>query len=103
MAINLLRWTPHLAITKSMKSKKKKRKEGNLLDVSCFVWGRIMLGQCFLFSLACVLFFTHTIYITKEKEKKNGIKKVRWGWSGQTPECPFFFFFLFCIISQLLI
>jgi hypothetical protein len=26
----------------------RKRKAGNLLDVSCFVWGRIMLGQCFL-------------------------------------------------------
>jgi hypothetical protein len=27
----------------------RKRKAGNLLDVSCFVWGRIMLGQCFFF------------------------------------------------------
>jgi len=27
----------------------RKRKTGNFLDVSCFVWGRIMLGQCFLF------------------------------------------------------
>jgi len=27
----------------------RKRKAGNLLDVSCFVWGRIMLGQIFFF------------------------------------------------------
>jgi hypothetical protein len=70
MAINLLWWTPHLVITKSMKSKKKERRK----LIGCFLlcMGRIMLGQCFLFSLACVLFFTHTIYIyiTKEKEKK---------------------------------
>jgi hypothetical protein len=34
-----------VVITTSMKSKKKESRPGNLLDVSCFVWGRIILRQ----------------------------------------------------------
>jgi hypothetical protein len=88
MAINLLWWTPHLVITKSMKSKKKERRK----LIGCFLlcMGQNYFGSMFSF-FPCLrpIFHTHNIYIYTHNKRKEKKKKLRWGWSGQTTQCPF--------------
>jgi hypothetical protein len=92
---NLLWWTPHPVITKSMKSKKKKRRKLTGCFLLC-VGQELCWVNVFFFSLLASLFNWGRIMLGSFFHQKKKKKELGVVW----PTTPVPFFFFLGIISQ---